>query len=270
MKKILLATSLVASTLLFATSHDVKVVEVTHLNTHAKVAPKKAHSTHWGYTGHEAPQYWGDINPKYKMCKEGVNQSPINISKDITIKTSNLPKIGFEYYADAKEVVNNGHAIQVNVDNYSSIDIDGKHFSLKQFHFHTPSENQIDGKNFPLEAHFVHAAKDGSLAVIAVMFEDGKKNEIINKIWNRMPKKAGTKVSCGLTAEMINALLPEDKAYYRFDGSLTTPPCSEGVRWFVMKDYLQISKDEVEEFLHTMHHPNNRPVQPVNARKVLQ
>jgi len=269
MKKILLATSLVASTLLFATSHDVKVVEVTHLNTHAKVAPKKAHSTHWGYTGYEAPQYWGDINPKYKMCKEGVNQSPINISKDITIKASNLPKIGFEYYADAKEVVNNGHAIQVNVDNYSSIDIDGKHFSLKQFHFHTPSENEIDGRSFPLEAHFVHVAKDGSLAVVGVLFELGEANPTLQAIWDKMPKDANSKAELKLSSKDIDKLLPKSKDYYYFNGSLTTPPCSEGVRWMVLKEYQTISKEQVEQFLGVMHHENNRPVQPVNARKVL-
>jgi carbonic anhydrase len=228
------------------------------------------HGSHWGYTGHGDPAHWGDLDPKYAECKLGGSQSPINISKEITVETQGLEPIKFHYTTGASEVINNGHSVQVNVKPGSFIKIDGKEFELKQFHFHTPSENQIDGKNFPLEAHFVHAAKDGSLAVVAVMFEDGKENEVINKIWHRMPKQPGTKVSCGLSAAMINELLPKDKTYYRFDGSLTTPPCSEGVRWFVMKDYQQISQDEVNEFLHTLHHPNNRPVQPVNARKVLQ
>jgi len=228
------------------------------------------HHSHWGYTGHEDPSHWGDLDPKYAECKLGGSQSPININKDIIVETKGLAPINFHYTTSAASVINNGHSVQVNIKPGSFIKIDGKEFELKQFHFHTPSENQIDGKNFPLEAHFVHQAKDGSLAVVAVMFEDGKANAIINKIWKKMPHKAGEKAACSLPAEMINALLPKDKEYYRFDGSLTTPPCSEGVRWFVLKDYSEVSKDEVDEFLHTLHHPNNRPVQPINARKVLQ
>ncbi|SFV52907.1 Carbonic anhydrase [hydrothermal vent metagenome] len=228
------------------------------------------HHSHWGYTGHNDPAHWGDLDPKYAECKLGGSQSPININKDIIVETKGLAPINFHYTTSAASVINNGHSVQVNIKPGSFIKIDGKEFELKQFHFHTPSENQIDGKNFPLEAHFVHQAKDGTLAVVAVMFENGKENAIINKIWKKMPHKAGEKVACGLPAEMINALLPKDKAYYRFDGSLTTPPCSEGVRWFVLKDYSEVSQDEVNEFLHTLHHPNNRPVQPINARKVLQ
>ncbi len=228
------------------------------------------HHSHWGYTGHNDPTHWGDIDPKYAECKLGGSQSPINITKEITVATNGLAPISFHYTTGALEVINNGHSVQVNIKPGSFIKIDGKEFELKQFHFHTPSENQIDGKNFPLEAHFVHQAKDGALAVVAVMFQDGKENPVINKIWKKMPKEAGEKSVCGLSAAMINELLPKAKAYYRFDGSLTTPPCSEGVRWFVLKDYSTVSKEEVEEFLHTLHHPNNRPIQPVNARKVLQ
>ncbi|WP_457747722.1 carbonic anhydrase [Sulfurimonas sp.] len=228
------------------------------------------HGTHWGYTGHDDPSHWGDLDPKYAECKLGGSQSPINISKEIIVETKGLEPIKFHYTTGASEVINNGHSVQVNVKPGSYMTIDGEKFELKQFHFHTPSENQIDGKNFPLEAHFVHAAKNGDLTVVAVMFEDGKENAVINKIWKKMPHQAGTKTLCGLSSKMINQLLPKEKTYYRFDGSLTTPPCSEGVRWFVLKDYSKVSKAEVEEFMHTMHHPNNRPIQPVNARKVLQ
>lgn len=228
------------------------------------------HHSHWGYTGHEDPAHWGDLDPKYAECKLGGSQSPININKDIIVKTQGLAPINFHYTTSADSVINNGHSVQVNIKPGSFIKIDGKEFELKQFHFHTPSENQIDGKNFPLEAHFVHQAKDGALAVVAVMFKNGKENAVINKIWKKMPRKAGEKAACGLSAEMINALLPKHKEYYRFDGSLTTPPCSEGVRWFVLKEYSEVLQDEVNEFLHILHHPNNRPVQPINARKVLQ
>jgi len=228
------------------------------------------HGTHWGYTGHEGPANWGDLDPKYSMCKDGKSQSPINISESVRIKTVSEERIGFNYNTNTTGVLNNGHTIQVNISDGSSITIDGISFSLKQFHFHTPSENQIDGKNFPLEAHFVHASKDGQLAVVALMFEDGKENRLIKKVWSKMPHEAGKTHAINLSSREINDLLPRSKAYYRFSGSLTTPPCSEGVRWLVLKNYATISKAQVKEFLHTMHHENNRPIQAINARKVIK
>jgi len=229
-----------------------------------------AHVTHWGYTGHGSPEKWGDLDEKYTMCKIGTSQSPINIAKDVMVDANNLAPIAFNYVTGASEVINNGHTIQVNIKEGSSITIDGIEFALKQFHFHTPSENQIEGKNFPLEGHFVHASKDGQLAVVAVMFEDGAENPIIKKIWDKMPHKAEEKNSCGLSSKVINDMLPKNKEYYRFSGSLTTPPCSEGVRWLVMKEYSNISAAQTEEFLHLFHHANNRPIQAIGARKVAE
>lgn len=228
------------------------------------------HGTHWGYTGHEGPQNWGDLDENYTMCKMGTSQSPVNITKDVEIHTGDLKPIVFHYVTGASEVVNNGHTIEVDMHEGSSITVDGIEFELKQFHFHTPSENQIEGKNFPLEAHFVHSSKDGKLAVIAVMFEDGAKNPVIEKIWKKMPHKTEEKKSCGLSSGLINDLLPKDKTYYRFSGSLTTPPCSEGVRWLVLKHYDSISAEQTQEFLDLFHHTNNRPVQPINARQIAE
>lgn len=229
----------------------------------------EGHGTHWGYTGHEAPQNWGTLAPEYTMCKDGKSQSPIDISKKDVIATKGLEKIKFDYKTNAKSIENNGHTIQVNFEEGSSITLDGKVFNLKQVHFHTPSENVIDSKSFPAEAHFVHASKDGELAVVALMFEEGKENKTIAKIWSKMPHKAGEAESCGLSFAMINATLPKDKSYYRFNGSLTTPPCSEGVRWLVLKRYATMSKEQIKEFFDLMGHANNRPVQPINARKVM-
>jgi len=228
------------------------------------------HGTHWGYTGHAGPGNWGDLDAKYTMCKVGVSQSPINIAKEVTVDTDDLAPIKITYKTGAKSVVNNGHTIQVNVADGSFIEVDGIKFSLKQFHFHTPSENQIDGKNFPLEAHFVHASEDGKLAVISVMFEEGKENPVLKKIWEKMPHTAGESAGCGLPSKLVNAVLPKSKDYYRFNGSLTTPPCSEGVRWMVMKEYSTISPAQAKEFLELLHHANNRPVQAINARKVMK
>ena len=229
-----------------------------------------SHAAHWGYTGHEGPSNWGDLDPKYEMCKLGSSQSPIDIQSKDVVATTGLEKIEFNYTTAASKVLNNGHTVQVNLLGGSSIKVDGIEFNLIQFHFHTPSENNIEGKSFPLEAHFVHASKDGKLAVVALMFEDGAENPALKKIWNKMPTEAGKSNACGLSHEAIDTMLPKNRDYYRFNGSLTTPPCSEGVRWFVLKDYSTISKAQVEKFLHAVHHKNNRPIQPTNARKVMK
>ncbi len=203
------------------------------------------------------------------MCKDGVSQSPINITDKVSVDANNLEKILFNYHTDGYEVVNNGHTIQVNVKSGSSIKVDGIRFNLIQFHFHTPSENQINGKNFPLEVHFVHASDDGKLAVVSVMFEEGKLNYALKKIWYKMPHRVGHSEDLELSKTYINLLIPKDKAYYRFSGSLTTPPCSEGVRWFVLKEYNTISTQQLNKFAQIVGE-NNRPIQGINARKVMK
>ncbi len=227
-----------------------------------------AHGTHWGYVGHDSAANWGDLSPAYGTCKKGKNQSPINIVTS-KVKHSGLDdEIIFKYVTPAVEVVNNGHTVQLNVENGSSIKVDGEVFLLKQFHFHTPSENQINGKNFPLEVHFVHVSKKNHLAVVSVMFEEGVDNPVLRDIWDKMPHRAGKKGVIYLDKDEINSLLPKNKSHYKFTGSLTTPPCSENVKWMVMKNYSTISGPETREFLHTMHHENNRPVQEINGRVI--
>lgn len=226
-----------------------------------------AHGTHWGYEGHVSADSWGDLTPEFGECKKGHNQSPVNIVTK-NVKHSKHHDIEFHYVTNATHVVNNGHTIQVNIASGSSIKIGGKEFALKQFHFHTPSENQIDGKSFPLEAHFVHVAKDGQLAVVGVIFEDGSNNLVLRKIWDKMPHKANVTREIHFDSEDINAILPEKKDHYEFIGSLTTPPCSENVLWMVMKNYSYISSPETREFLRTMHHENNRPVQELFNREI--
>ncbi|MFD2273331.1 carbonic anhydrase [Undibacterium arcticum] len=159
--------------------------------------------------------------------------------------------------------------MQINYAAGSSVTVDSIRFELKQFHFHAPSENLINGKSYPMEAHLVHADKDGNLAVIAVMFKEGAENKALSKIWPLMPKDAG-ETNALSSPVAAAALLPAKRDYYRFNGSLTTPPCSEGVRWLVMKQPITVSKAQVEAFSHVMHHPNNRPVQAVNSRTVLK
>ncbi len=224
------------------------------------------HKAHWGYSGEEAPEHWGTLSHEYAMCGMGKNQSPINLTGMIE---GELPALSVNYAAKGTEVINNGHAIQVNAAPGSSISIDGKTFELKQFHFHSPSENTIDGRSFPLEAHFVHVAANGELAVVALMFEEGAANAELEKAWAQMPAEAGAKAALEKVVDPAT-LLPANHDYYRFNGSLTTPPCSEGVNWFVIKAYASASQEQIEKFTHIMHHPNNRPVQPLNSRVVIQ
>ncbi len=169
----------------------------------------------------------------------------------------------------ATDIVNNGHSIQVNYASGSTIAIAGKTFELRQFHFHAPSEHQMHGQSFPMEAHLVHADAAGNLAVIAVLFQAGRHNALIDQLWKHMPAHSGEKHVLPTPIDVLE-LLPRDKAYFRYNGSLTTPPCTEGVWWFVMKQPVIMAKQQVEVFEHIMHHPNNRPVQSVNARPMLQ
>ncbi len=225
-----------------------------------------AGQTHWGYTGHEAPENWGQLSADYATCGHGKNQSPVNLTGFVE---SDLTPIKFQYNAGGKEILNNGHTIQVNYLPGSTIDVDGHTFELKQYHFHSPSENLIDGKSYPMEAHFVHTDDDGNIAVVAVMFEEGAENSSLANAWPFMPATAGKTKSF---PSEISAwgVLPGNKDYYRFNGSLTTPPCTEGVTWLVMKAPMTASKEQIAKFSMTMLHPNNRPVQALNARTVMK
>ena len=223
------------------------------------------HAPHWEYTGDAGPAHWSTLAPEFAACA-GRNQSPIDLDNFIEAE---LPPIAFDYKAGGHDVVNNGHTIQVNYDAGSSISIDDDTFALKQFHFHAPSENHVDGKSFPIEAHFVHVDANGDLAVVAVMFEQGDSNPTLDKLWVGLPGKEGP--SQELSPEIAAAdLLPGDRDYYRYEGSLTTPPCSEGVRWLVLKQLVPASAEQIGILTKALGHPNNRPVQPVGARVVLQ
>lgn len=219
----------------------------------------------WSYDGNEGPDHWAHLTPEYGACA-GRNQSPVNLQGFVDAR---LEPIAFSYGAGGHEVVHNGHTVQVNYQSGSSIRIDGRDFALKQFHFHAPSENLIDGTSYPFEAHLVHADADGKLAVIAVLFEEGTANPALAAAWSAMPEHGGEQHALAAPLD-VESLLPADRSYYRFEGSLTTPPCTEGVHWLVMKQPMSASAQQIERFAQVMHHPNNRPVQPLNARLVLR
>jgi len=224
-------------------------------------------NAHWGYSGAEGPENWGHLSPDFEMCAKGKNQSPINITATIE---SELSPISFSYSSSPLDVINNGHTIKASMTPGSSITVDGHIYELKQIHWHTPSENHIDGRSFPMEAHFVHADTEGNLAVIGIMYIKGREDASIANIWNRMPVKTdGVSKDADVTVNPMD-MLPANRDYYRFNGSLTTPPCSEGVRWMVMKDPVEASAEQMEKFHSSFHGDTNRPVQPVNARPILQ
>ncbi|AHV34069.1 carbonic anhydrase [Aeromonas hydrophila YL17] len=224
-----------------------------------------AATPHWEYSGEAGPAKWASLTPEFGQCA-GSNQSPVNLSG---LVKAELAPLQFHYLAGGRSVTNNGHTVQVDYAQGSSLELDGMHFELKQFHFHAPSENLIEGHSYPLEGHLVHANDQGELAVVAVMFEPGKANGALSQVWQSLPAKAGEQrqLKEAVSAEQ---LLPAKRDYYRFSGSLTTPPCSEGVRWLVMKQPVQVSQAQIDAFKAVMHHPNNRPVQPLHGRLVLQ
>jgi carbonic anhydrase len=222
--------------------------------------------THWSYEGESGPANWGKLDPKFVMCDIGRNQSPVDLSR---FTEAELPPMKMHYKTSASDIVNNGHTLQVNYAPGSTLVVDGREFELKQFHFHAPSENTLNGKHFPLEGHLVHADKDGNLAVVAVMFNEGADNPLLSQLWQHVPPKKGDQspLPAGLN---VKTLLPTLHSHYAFNGSLTTPPCSEGVRWLVIKQPATASKAQVERFSGTIGEANNRPVQPLNARAVLR
>ncbi|MBE9549394.1 MAG: carbonic anhydrase [Proteobacteria bacterium] len=221
----------------------------------------------WAYEGATGPQNWGELSADFNLCRQGRNQSPINIQKTIDAE---LPELVFEYYSSPLRQINNGHTIQQNIEPGSTLKIpsrDGS-YELKQFHFHSPSEHTINGKFYPMEVHFVHANAEGALAVVGVMFEEGNENSELSKLWSFMPKNAGDTSEQAIGIEETN-LLPPTREYYYYSGSLTTPPCSEGVSWVVLKTPVQASAAQISQFKERMGQATNRPVQAHNARIIL-
>lgn len=216
----------------------------------------------WSYTGEHGVEHWGDT---YPTCAAGSNQSPINITQPLEV---DLAPLNIQYQGKVTELINNGHTVQANVEGLNTLLVDGKSFDLKQFHFHTPSENYIKNKQYPLEAHFVHANEQGNLAVVAVMFEaDSAFNKNLSNLLTEIPSEHD---EVELDAEVKpSELLPSTDYYYRFNGSLTTPPCSEGVRWFVLQEPVAASTKRISMLREAMG-ANNRPLQPLNARVVVE
>jgi len=223
-------------------------------------------SPHWGYTGHEGPENWSKLDPANASCAVGKRQSPIDI-KGAT--ASSLTALKFDYNSVPLSIVDNGHTIQVNYAPGSTLSAGGKTYVLKQFHFHHPSEEHVNGHGYDMVAHLVHADADGHLAVVAVLFKTGNASALIDQIWNNVPTEKDKAVDVSGTTINAGDLLPSDLGYFTFSGSLTTPPCSEDVTWFVLKSTGSLSPGQLHEFARL--YPNNaRPIQPTNGREILE
>lgn len=222
---------------------------------------------HWGYSGEGGPAHWGSLSPEFKMCGIGQKQSPINLTGMVDI---NLPELKYNYEKTGLHIINNGHTIKVDYKEGSSMQVNKDRYNLLQFHFHSPSENTVEGESFPLEAHLVHANRKGELAVISVLFREGAANPAIEELWHYAPSKVNSTMDANAKLN-VTELLPESRDYYTFDGSLTTPPCTEGVRWLVLKQPMTISAEQIAKFRRIFKDQDtNRPVQPLNGRVIYE
>jgi carbonic anhydrase len=203
------------------------------------------------------------LDPAFETCAKGSTQSPINISKT---EKADLPAFEFQYGQAAPTIVNNGHTVQVNLPAGNTLKVGDKRYELLQFHFHTPSEEQVGGKRAAMVAHFVHKNAEGALGVVGVLLQPGKSNEAFESVLSHLPRSNETITVDHLTLDLAG-MLPVTKGYYSFAGSLTTPPCSEGVSWMVLKTPVTLSTKQINSFRQLFSF-NARPVQPGNDRVI--
>jgi carbonic anhydrase len=228
------------------------------------VLASDGHGAHWAYEGHAGPDHWANLDHDFMQCQSGREQSPIDISTS-AVERANLAPIKLTYNPAPAELVNNGHTIQVNLTEGGSMKVPSGEYKILQFHFHTPSEEKIDGRSFPLVIHLVHKNAAGQLAVIAVLVNAGEENPVLKDIFADLPAKHGKALL--QTHVDLSGLVPVTLGYYIFKGSLTTPPCSEGVTWHVLKTPIEMSLNQINAFKQVVK-MNARPVQPLNGRKI--
>lgn len=227
----------------------------------------------WDYEEH-GPATWGSLSPEYITCAEGHGQSPIDLtnaelSKAPEVRASYKPaSLRIVHNIHSADVINTGHSVQVNFPQGDSLTIGDTTYSLVQFHFHSPSEHTVNGRHFPMEMHLVHKSADGRLAVVGVLLEEGTFNKAYEPIFANLPSKRGVETHLEHVTVDVQMLLPRDTSSYRYDGSLTTPPCSEGVKWIVLKAPVQLSAGQIKAF-NAVLSGNSRPVQPLHGRTVV-
>lgn len=224
----------------------------------------------WSYEESTGPNYWGELAASNAACAKGSEQSPINIVSSQVKQEKRLGGKQMYYMPTTFTLHNNGHTIQVNATTENnSIVVAGKQYMLAHFHFHTPSEHQFNGQNYDLEIHFVHKDESGNLAVLGVMIQEGKKNQALATIWDSLPNKKNENDGAEKFQIHLPALLPQNQLSFHYDGSLTTPPCTEEVKWIVFEQPIEMSKDQIKAF-QQIFKDNHRPVQPLNEREIIK
>ena len=251
-----------------ATAADVATGAPIHRAVRRRAAEPAAstdatHAPNWDYGGTGSPAAWARLNPEFAKCATGTRQSPIDIRDGIKV---DLDPVQFSYEPSAFRVIDNGHTVQVNVARGNWIEVMGRRYELQEFHFHRPSEERVDGKQFDMVVHLVHKDAEGHQAVVAVLLEKGSAQGVIQSVWNNLPLEKGDELAARGTLN-LNDLLPTRRDYYTYMGSLTTPPCSEGVLWMVMKQPVAVSVDQIDIFAR-LYPMNARPVQPLAGRLI--
>lgn len=226
-------------------------------------AGAEGHDVHWAYGGDTGPESWGMLKPEFKSCMLGKRQSPIDIRDGIAVQ---LEPIQFDYRPTPFKVLDNGHTVQVNLEPGNSITVLGQRYELLQFHFHRPSEERINGRQYPMVAHLVHKDAEGKLAVVAILMDQGVAHPMVQLVWNSLPLEKGMEQRSPVMMDM-NLMLPTERLYYTYMGSLTTPPCTEGVLWMVMKQPASLSREQMGVFAR-MYPMNARPIQPAAGRMI--
>jgi carbonic anhydrase len=230
-------------------------------------------STHWGYDADNGPNNWGSMDSEWALCDDGREQSPIDVANasqkelpDLVIHTPSDREVDVMNQEGVISALDNGHTIQINSKTGETLTVGDRTYALVQFHFHAPSEHTVDGEHFPMEMHFVHQAEDGALAVVGVLIEEGTPNSSLAPIWEQLGATPGSETTVHISAEFADQIFSgEPTGVHHYRGSLTTPPCSEGVNWFVRRTPTQLSKDQIAAFTAIYDH-NNRPVQALNNR----
>lgn len=228
----------------------------------------------WGYAGDRGPENWGSLSDKYSECSEGREQSPIDIATEAVDSSGDPPRLSFAYRDEAVRTINTGLFVKVKYEEdkssiaKSSIAIGEREYRLIEIHPHTPGEHTVDSQGFPMEMHLVHRGAQSQLAVVGILFRLGEANPAVQQFIDSVPIRPGE--DC-CPSERFSAvdMLPSENSYYGYRGSLTTPPCTEGVRWLVMSEIQEASQEQAEQISElTGGIENNRPVQPLGDRTV--
>lgn len=216
---------------------------------------------HWGYEGEAGPQNWARLSPGFAACGSGPRQSPIDIRGGIKVE---LEPVRFDYKPSYFRIVDNGHTIQASVGAGLTISVMGRRYELQQLHFHRPAEERIDGRTFDMDVHLVHKDLDGRIAVVSVLLEHGPAHPLIQTLWNNLPLEKYESFAPNVAINPAE-LLPAERGYFTYMGSLTTPPCSEGVLWIVMKQPVTLSDEQIAVFTR-FYRNNARPIQSSGER----